>query len=202
MGVAEAEAKVASAAAVIKGKKRALDDARQTKTFKTEALALVQKLQKTAETSLEAAKQDKDKLSAVFEGSFKTLRDNELEAAEAEKHCAEALAIVSGLPVEASLLTNFPRGAAKAPAARSEFDNLVMEQLEKHIEKHITDCAMKADEAARVAGEHATRVAAAEATLAESDTVLTDITDAVTAAQAIGDEAAAVCDNQENSHGC
>merc|ERR1712232_756351 len=169
MGVAEAEAEVASAAAVIKGKKRALDDARQTKTFKTEALALVQKLQKTAETSLEAAKQDKDKLSAVFEGSFKTLRDNELEAAEAEKHCAEALAIISGLPVEASLLTSFPRCAAKAPAARSEFDILVMEQLEKHIVKHISDCAMKADDAARVVAEHATSVSKAEAALAESD---------------------------------
>merc|ERR1712110_331444 len=146
----------------------------------------------TAEASLEAAKQDKDKLTAVFEGSFKTLRDNELEAAEAEKHCAEALAIVSGLPVEASLLTTFPRGAARAPAGRSEFDNLVMEQLEKHLEKHITDCGTKADEAARAASEHAARIAELEATLKESDDAFRGVADALTEAQAVSDEAAAV----------
>jgi hypothetical protein len=161
------------------------------KTFKMEALALVRNLQTTAEAASAAAKQEREKMEVAFEASFKTLRDNELDAPEAGKHVGEVLAVLKGLPVEASLLTSFPAGAAKAPSERGIFDNLVMEQLETHLEKHIAECAKRADEGARAVGEHATGVTVAEAAIEESDRVLRAAAEALAEVNSVGDEAAA-----------
>mmetsp|Transcript_126037 Transcript_126037/g.245857 ORF Transcript_126037/g.245857 Transcript_126037/m.245857 type:complete len:361 (-) Transcript_126037:88-1170(-) len=200
--VDESEAALARATEVVAARSQELDEA-SVKSIETEKVLIErQNEQRKADPGLVEVALYRDRLELAVNSSLRALQSGDCEAGEAGKILKGFLPLVKSLDLEDSLLKALPTTCAKKPSERSNFDQLVMQQLERvltekvqsmsqEIKKREQACQELSD---RVNDARQTRIAvqevqkAASARLVEARKLQSNANDAVEAAhKAISD---------------
>jgi len=163
--VADATAHLAAAMEEEASKETALSDVRKVSDEKYAALMEAKSVETEGNAALEKAKADKEVAERTYEHSFKGLRDQELEAAQAQTHLDALTQSIAPMSVDASLLTSLPAACLKPKAARGTFDTMVFDELERSFNAHFTKLSATIEGAAPAAAERAAAVEAAEQSL-------------------------------------
>jgi hypothetical protein len=163
--VADATAHLAAVVDEEASKEKALADMRKVADEKSPALTEARAVETEGNAALEKAKADKEVAEHTYEHSFKVLRDQELEATQAQTHLDALKQIIGAMSVDASLLTSLPAACLKPKAARGTFDAMVFDELERSFNAHFTNLSATIEGAAPAAAERAAAVEAAEQSL-------------------------------------
>ncbi|CAE8649213.1 unnamed protein product [Polarella glacialis] len=101
-----------------------------------EALKVAEQEQKTGDAELVAAGAKKERYEAATV-TFSQIKEGTMEAKAAAKALADLGKLGKDLAFDTALLTSLPAALSKEPAARGNFDQLVITQIESELQKHV-----------------------------------------------------------------
>jgi len=92
-------------------------------------LSAVEGTKKTNQDALDACRKEQDELVAAQQTAYPAMKNGTWETAQARQHIHALLAISKKASFDASLATAIPSSCVKSPSERSQFDNMVIEQI-------------------------------------------------------------------------
>jgi len=120
--------------------------------------------QKQGDDNTSLISNEKAAYEAAMRDNFAPLKDGALEASSnASQHVDVLLPLCKAIGLDESLLNAFPAAATKKLDVRSTFDNMVFQQLEDELKKHIAVLVEKLSSGAPAAAEHMATVQTAQA---------------------------------------
>merc|ERR1712232_495145 len=163
-----AEAAVADAKSAAETKNAAFEAT--AKVVETAKLALIEaeKARDDFETALTRAQETKASIESAMATDLKAVNE-ELQAGAAKKHIDVILSLAGGAGLESSLITSLPSACSKAPATRGQFDNMVMDQLEKSFNAKVVELTSKLAAGATDSAANCAKVDAAQSALNDAE---------------------------------
>lgn len=146
----------------VKAKKLTVDELTKELGEKKQKLAETQKHQKAGDASVAAAKTEKTDFQVAIADQLEPLLRAELEADQVSTHYKALLPCMSKLTLVESLTTPLPGICEKKTSARGQFDNMVLQQLEKCFTEHLAALETTIENEAPASAERAAAVATAQ----------------------------------------
>merc|ERR1719265_2181312 len=119
------------------------------------SLAASQKDQASSAALVQAASGSKQKCETTTTENLRRVLEGEWEeVSEAKRLCAELVDAGKELSFDQSLLQGMPAAAEKKPGDRGGFDNMLLEQYQKHLADAIAQLTERMASADTIAAEH------------------------------------------------
>jgi len=166
--VAAADAALSEKRAVAKEKQKALaQDARDVRAAKA-ALAEAEGKKAALEVDVGAAERDRSELRAAVADVFQPLKDGTAEQDTESKAAALVTKLQRLVHMEESLFTVAPAALGKAPAARGQFELMVVNEISQQCAKRLAALDDQVEQAAPARAANADAAARARAQLTEA----------------------------------
>jgi len=198
--VEEAKAALSAEGEAVTAKEASLKEASDAAAAAKTELREREAAQRQAGAGVEKAAKEKAALDNVLEQDVAFLKKEEgFDPKEAAKHMKTLVPIAKRMGIDESLMVALQPAAAKLPAERGAFDNMVLGELEGAIQKKADELGeqLKAAEPARE--EQAAAVSAAKSSLEAAEETRTAAATALTTAQAQQSQAADALKDAESA---
>jgi len=177
----DAEARHSATTATSESCKATLAQCFGTAIERKVAVAAVEETERTGNAPGLAAEEEHRCLTSALDEHLKVLKDGSWEIGSAKRHLDALLPLAAKLTDE-SLVTALPSTCCKPPADRSQFDNMVMDQLSTSLTARLTQLNADIEAEKPAKAQRAADVAVAKQSLTEAEDAQQKASDATTAA--------------------